>query len=245
MEDKTPSQPFEEYQSLLEFKLDAEVNYVRSLIEHRGERGRLVENVLKRILENHLPETFGVKTGFAIDQHGVKSKQLDLIIYDKAKCFFLLDEDVAALPVEAVILVIEVKSDMNSNEFLDVLRKAESVSSLDRSAYVPQAVVIKGPHTDLNGRHRPIFLGVSLNCVDPNRLLVKAAEIGCTTIDATFISMDGKCLVNQVNHDGEVGWGTKTDYPASALVLLVTMIATQAIMVPIDITKYLKIKIST
>jgi len=237
MVDETPPK-LSDYQKLLEQKLSADMDYARSLVKHNGERGRIVELVFKKVLERHLPEAFGVTTGFAIDQHSQLSKQLDLIVYDKSKCPFFYNEGVSVLPVEAVILTIEVKTTLNKRAFDDTREKARSLLDLDRSAIIPQQQLFRGPYSDKNGHHIPMCLGVSLDAVDTKELL---AGVPGEEIEPLFVSMDCKCLINGSNPDGSVGWTYELDYPAAMFVLLASMMTSQAQMLPIDVTKYIKV----
>jgi len=229
---------FSDYQKLLEQKLSADMDFARSLVKHNGERGRIVELVFKKVLERHLPEAFGVTTGFAIDQHSQLSKQLDLIVYDKSKCFFFFNEGVSVLPVEAVILIIEVKTKLTKTEFEDTREKARSLLQLDRSAYVPQPYLPASPMTDAEGRHIPLCIGVSLTSVDTRDLL---ESISGEVIEPVFVSMDGKCLMNGHGPSGNPAWVHEVDYPAAMFVLFASMMTSQARMLPIDVTKYLKV----
>ncbi|MFS4582702.1 DUF6602 domain-containing protein [Phaeobacter sp. C3_T13_0] len=231
--------PFENYQQLLEQKLSADMSFARSLVEHNGERGRLVELVFKKVLEQHLPEAFGVTTGFVIDQHGKLSRQLDLIVYSKATCPFFFNDGLSVIPVEALILAVEVKTKMTLREFQDTREKARSVMNLDRTAYVPQPYIISGATSGKDGRHVPLIIGVSLDSVDTRQLLSSGTG---EVIEPVFLSMDGRCLLNGVGPSGGVSWTHEVNYPAAMFVLLASMMTTQAQMVPIDITKYLKVR---
>lgn len=237
MSSSVPKQFFE-YQKLLEEKLIAELNFARSLVAHSGERGRIVELTMQKFLEQHLPEAFGITTGFAIDHKGQLSKQIDLIVYSKSQCPFFFNEGISVLPVEAVILAVEVKTKMDRREFEDTRQKARSLIGLDRSAILPSNSDRVNPMAGSDGFHMPLVLGVSLDSVDMKELI---KSFSGEEIEPIFISMDGNCLMNGVGPSGRPQWEYKIDYPAAMFVLMSTMMVTQSNLATIDISKYLKV----
>ncbi|UWR50118.1 DUF6602 domain-containing protein [Phaeobacter inhibens] len=232
------SPPMQEYQKNLNERVLADIKFAQSLIRHNGERGRVLELTFQKLLERHLPEAYGVTTGFAIDQKGDLSKQLDIIVYSKSHCPFFFNEGISVLPVEAVILAVEVKSKLDTREFQDVRRKARSVIDLDRSAVIAKPGEPSSPMNANDGLHMPLILGVSLESVDTTKLL--AAQSG-EVIEPVFISMDGRCLMRGAGPDRKIKWVHQIDDPAASFVLFSTMMVTQSILRPIDVTKYLKV----
>ena len=51
--------------------------------EHPGEAGSSREEALRELLRNYLPKRVGVGSGFVIDANGGKSRQTDVVIYDR------------------------------------------------------------------------------------------------------------------------------------------------------------------
>ncbi len=229
---------FDDYQRRLNDRLLADVKFAQSLVRHNGERGRILELTFQKLLERHLPEAFGLTTGFAIDHKGNISKQLDIIVYSKSHCPFFFNEGISVLPVEAVILAVEVKTKLDAREFEDVRKKARSVIELDRSAIVPQVRAPESPMNAEDGLHMPLFLGVSLESVDTKKLL--ASQSG-QIIEPVFISMDGRCLMRGIGPDHSVRWVHEIDDPAASFVLFSTMMVTQTVLRPIDVSKYIKV----
>ncbi len=82
---------------------------------HSGEYGIYREELVKKWLKLFIPEKFGISSGFLINSKGEISTQCDLIIYDKDKTPMIETiENQKFFPVETVILVGEIKSDINS-----------------------------------------------------------------------------------------------------------------------------------
>lgn len=227
-----------EYQKRLNQKLMADIQFAQSLIEHNGERGRVLELTFQSLLDRHLPEGFGIATGFAMDQYGALSKQMDLLIYSKQHCPFLYNEGVTVLPVEGIILVIEVKTKLDRRQFDDVRSKARSIINLDRSAVLPLQKGAVNPMDSSDGLHMPLVMGVSLSSVDTETLV--KSYVG-EVIEPIFLSMDGNCLMNGIGPSGIPKWEYRIDDPAAALILFSNMMVTRTVPRQIDMSKYLKV----
>lgn len=82
---------------------------------HSGEYGIYREELVKRWLRLFIPEKFGISSGFLINSKGEISTQCDLIIYDKDKTPKIETvENQRFFPVETIVLIGEIKSDINS-----------------------------------------------------------------------------------------------------------------------------------
>lgn len=92
---------------------------------HSGEYGIYREELVKKWLRIFVPERFGISSGFLINSLGEISTQCDLIIYDKDKTPKIETiENQRFFPVETVLLIGEIKSDVNSiNELNNYLIK--------------------------------------------------------------------------------------------------------------------------
>jgi len=96
--------------ALKDFK--ASGNYHHSVLKGRA-REIFITNLLKPFLQ---PE-IGICTGVVIDSLNNHSKQIDIIIYNKAVVpSFLLNENEGVIPIEAVLATIEVKSVLKVNK---------------------------------------------------------------------------------------------------------------------------------
>lgn len=116
-------------------KLSIDFEESSRLVQHLGEKGKGQENVLKRILQRYIPQRFGIDSGFIYDWTGKRSKQLDVIIFDKthSPVFEVLD-GVRYYPCETVVAAGEVKSKITSKEDMrEALAKIKSAKLLDRS----------------------------------------------------------------------------------------------------------------
>lgn len=98
----------------------------KRLVKHHGEKGRIVESVVKSALRSILPGRFSIGTGFAITASGRTSSQLDLVVYDG---FFntpiILEGGIGLFPIECVYGFIEVKSVLDG-EAIDAFKRPTS-----------------------------------------------------------------------------------------------------------------------
>jgi len=112
-------------------RLQAEVEDFNSLINHRGEQGRENELSIARMLENLIPARYGVGSGLLFDSDGNESSQTDIVLFDAVDEPAILAQTTQVLfPVENVRGAIEVKTNINGAELVDIGKKVGSVKAL-------------------------------------------------------------------------------------------------------------------
>ena len=99
-------------------------------VEHHGDKGENREEILRQFLEERLPRRYGIAKGEIVDSNGVHSHSADLIVYDALNCPVLFTGKTAVLPIEGVYGIIEVKSRLSKQEFLDASKKVETFKRL-------------------------------------------------------------------------------------------------------------------
>jgi hypothetical protein len=117
---------------------------IRTAMSHNLSKGEAAEETVRRFFRRYLPHSLGVTSGQVVDSTGQRSRQLDVIIYDLARTpiLFTSDEDGHQLvPVEGVIAVVEVKSQVQPSDMESVVTNMLSVKRLSKSAYVPQGMI--------------------------------------------------------------------------------------------------------
>jgi hypothetical protein len=113
---------------------------ISSTIRHKGERCRSREVGISGFLRENLPETYGIGTGelFSFNSEGI-SPQCDIIIYDRMRTpVFGKQEAVQQIPIEAVYVVIEVRSILDQNALKDAAVKFEAIRNLWASSHPPK-----------------------------------------------------------------------------------------------------------
>lgn len=109
---------------------------ISAQFQHHGNRGSYREDSLKNFLTNgKLPDVFGIASGEIISQYSQVSKQMDAIIYDKSKSIiFESSESTKIFPIESVLGIIEVKSQLSKSKLIEGLENIKSLKTL----YAPQ-----------------------------------------------------------------------------------------------------------
>lgn len=97
-------------------------------LAHDATKGNLREGYLADFIKSFVPHGLSASPGFVIDCHGQEtSPQLDLILFDaRALPYFDASSSVAVVPIEIVLSVIEVKSNLKTDHFEQVRRQQAS-----------------------------------------------------------------------------------------------------------------------
>ncbi|WP_210529878.1 DUF6602 domain-containing protein [Rubellimicrobium arenae] len=118
--------------------LRAQLLAIRSAFHHAGLKGTSVEQAVADVLREILPDNIGITSGIAIDSQRNTSRQLDIILYDKARTPMLFSIGGQSLvPIECVFFVIEVKTKLTKAEYDSCVQSCKSVKELCRTAYYP------------------------------------------------------------------------------------------------------------
>jgi hypothetical protein len=108
----------------------------KRLVEHKAEKGRIVEAVVKSALRAILPGRFQIGTGFVISSTGGTSSQLDLVIYDgHFNSPILLEGGTGVFPIECVYGFVEVKSRLDRKELAKVCKAVNIVRDLAKEKH--------------------------------------------------------------------------------------------------------------
>ncbi len=100
-------------------------------ITHAGEFGSFREHACKELLELIIPSRLSIGSGFLISSLNNKSKQCDIVIYDKLYSPKLEDESRKRFfPVEVVSAIGEIKSDLSLLKLKQALNKLARNKSL-------------------------------------------------------------------------------------------------------------------
>lgn len=123
--------------NLYENYLNIEKSIVKQLLlevsSHRLTQGSYRENVWREMFEQIIPKKFCIDQGvFIIDSHGKISKEVDLAIFDEQYTPYIFNYGkIKFIPIEAVSVVIQCKSDSLNNKIL--YEWTESINKLETS----------------------------------------------------------------------------------------------------------------
>lgn len=121
----------EQYWTGVANQLQVEADVFSRLVEHNGETGRANEIALARLVAQLLPGHLDVGTGIVFDSEGNRSKQSDLIVFDRGAQPQILAQSTQLLfPVETVRMVIEVKTTLSAAEIVEIDEKARRLRAL-------------------------------------------------------------------------------------------------------------------
>lgn len=104
------------------------------IYEHPPDRGGPREKAVRDYLKFHLPKKYGVTTGKILNQNGVLSRQIDVIIYDALNCPIIyseaIGEEYQIIPADSTIGAIEVKSIVNNEVMKNIFTNMNSIKEV-------------------------------------------------------------------------------------------------------------------
>ena len=180
------------YKKLL---LDFEMSFSAEQVSHSGERGRLLESVLKDFLVSTLPRRVSIGSGQIAGAWKPNiSKQMDLVLYNAFDYPLLINSGPYQLfPTEAVLATIEVKSVLNKialNEGVENVASAKAVRKFPPEEH-PKTLGILFSYKSSWKRPRTLFNNLCsisefknghgpdlICCLEPGFLLVACDSLG-------------------------------------------------------------------
>ena len=116
-------------------------------IWHNASAGMLREKVIKDVIKPYLPDCYGISGGLCYDCEDKRSKQLDVIFYDKLFSYRLpFDNDFTVFPCESVYGNLEIKTTLNKNSIQEAIDNIVSLKSLKREVATEFNIT---PHLEL------------------------------------------------------------------------------------------------
>jgi hypothetical protein len=157
-------------------KMRADIEAARSALSHPGLKGGAFEETFRQFLKAYLPSNLDVSTGQMVDSRGGITRQLDVVISDRAKTPILYQSSqTRVIPIECVYAVIEVKAHLDTQELDNILANMDSVRALEKLAFEPDYPVVRA--IELYGQSAKIwpvmyfvfaFAGIDLQTITEN-----------------------------------------------------------------------------
>ncbi|HCG5116050.1 TPA: hypothetical protein NJZ05_004504 [Vibrio parahaemolyticus] len=118
---------------------DVFLNEETKRLIHPGEYGEYREKAVIELLQLFIPQNLKISEGFVITSQGDVSTQCDIVIYDPMACPQIMDSALQNFfPVESVIAVGEVKSDIKStSQLTEILKKLAKIKALKEKVEEP------------------------------------------------------------------------------------------------------------
>lgn len=125
----------DDYFRLVSNELLLKLSQIKTFVKkHNQTIGILTEEVLRHFLKTYLPKGLSVEQGFIMSKNGELSKQCDILIYDSIRFApFYRVNDVVIVPVEAVIIVIEVKTTINRTIFNNAIHYFNNIKAISNN----------------------------------------------------------------------------------------------------------------
>lgn len=129
----------EKYKNLQD-KFQADLKLSKNAISHPVSKGDSTELCWIEMLKN-LPTRYQVEKGYVIDSQNNVSEQIDIIVFDRHFCPFMLDhKGLKLVPAESVYAVFEAKPTLSKNTIEYAGKKIASVRKLKRTSVpIPHA----------------------------------------------------------------------------------------------------------
>lgn len=131
-----PRTLIQEHSSAIIRALVERVNAINRLT-HSLSKGILRELFVTNTLKSFLSSQFGIGSGFIVNQEGIPSKQMDIIIYDnRILPPFIKEQNIGVYPTEGVLAAIEVKSWLSKG---GLLKSIKAFKHLHETVYDPKS----------------------------------------------------------------------------------------------------------
>jgi len=98
--------------------------------KHNTLRGGEREEGVREFLSKQLPDRLKVTTGEAVDRYGNTSSQLDVMVYDATLNSPFAGESNSLLPAEALLAIVEVKTELTNEEWKRIAKSVEAFCRL-------------------------------------------------------------------------------------------------------------------
>jgi len=99
-------------------------------LKHNVLKGSARESFVRSFLSKFLPESLGVGTGEIFDRRGKRSRQIDVIVYDKTFPIPSIGDGLRLFPIDSVVATIEVKSNLDQTALDEALVNCVSVTRM-------------------------------------------------------------------------------------------------------------------
>jgi hypothetical protein len=118
------------YQTVLRSRVKAAIVQAEAAdsYSHSGTKGSVRETLIRELFRPLLPADVGVGTGQIVSVNGQRSKQMDVVLYDKSLLPPVLhDYQIGVFPIESVLYTVEIKSTLTKNDLKQAHQAAKDL----------------------------------------------------------------------------------------------------------------------
>jgi len=146
-----------DYHRSIALEFNAKKNRIRDIVEHWPEDGSYKERLLLTTLRNHLPSNLNVGSGFIVRRKPQKpslkgtpineiesSSQVDIIVYRNTSPTLFKDDDFVIVTAEAVIGIIEVKTNLKNQKPRNVIKKMNELGDFVMQGKITHHSIFNG-----------------------------------------------------------------------------------------------------
>ena len=196
--------------------IQQKLDTVRKSFGHPGTKGDASETVWLELLQTYLPQRYQATTAHIVDNEGVFSEQIDVVVFDRQYSPFIFHyQGETIIPAESVYAVFEAKQTVNADNVAYAKKKVASVRRLKRTSlpipyakgtYPPKPLIpILGGILAFESDWNPVFgqpLLDTLDAGDAERRL----DVGCIAAHGYF-ALDPETQAYEINIGGKPATG--------------------------------------
>ena len=120
----------------ISLEMRSELEKTRAALGHSGLKGQANEESVRRFLADHFPPSLEFVSGQAVDATGRLSRQLDIMVIDRARTpIFYREGTVRVVPSEGLVAVVEVTAKLTRKKLSEAIENMLSVKTLEKTAY--------------------------------------------------------------------------------------------------------------
>jgi len=168
---------------------------ISSYVKHRGEKGRLNEQIVSDLLRDISPTRFALGTGFIINSQGSTSTQCDIVIYDEFYNRPLFGDATANIyPIECVYGFVEVKTTLTWAEIDKTLKNIRDIRHMAKQGKYYKQQKMKMKRDENTGLFFNAAVDEEFTMLLPPRSFIFAFDSDVDAdIDKFVSTLDQKC----------------------------------------------------
>jgi hypothetical protein len=182
-------------------ELAASFQKAQATTTHYGELGRELENRVKDLLQEFLPNKYEISTGFvrSLERPKWRSNQIDILLGRNDICYpIAVHNEYRVYPIESIISFVEVTSNLTKGKLREDYEKVADLQRLHKRMYyipMPPAGVAPYPTDAVHPRFYYFAFSTDSSVDTLSRWLLEMSNEYRTQLHALFVLTPSVCLV--------------------------------------------------